>query len=67
MAIAGNHLRAGDVGGEPQDLAGDCFDLGIGVGVSAHGTITGDTSRSSRSSRMRLRSVSASQPATLNR
>ena len=37
MAIAGDHLGAGGVGSQPEDLAGDGFHLGIGVGIGAHG------------------------------
>ena len=37
MAIAGDHLGAGGVGHQPELGAGDRLDLGIGVGVGAHG------------------------------
>ena len=36
MAIAGDHLGAGGVGAEPEDLTGDRFHLRIGVGISPH-------------------------------
>ena len=37
VAVAADHLGAGWIGPQPQQLTGPFFDLGLGVGVVAHG------------------------------